>query len=253
MIIRRPARALPLLIATALLLGVAAPARAASLEGFARDGSLLGIDISKWQGAPEWWRLPRAGVQFVIARATITLLNGKTVEDPQYPRNRRRANALGIPFTAYHYARPRWSLNSAVRQADRFVDAARLLPKNLVPVLDLEESGGLGSKRLIRWVRAWLTEVEARIGVKPMIYVSPSFWTDRMADTRWFANHGYRLWIAHWTSQPKPRVPAGNWAGRGWTLWQLCDCGEVAGIDGPVDVNLHNGTRIWRLKIRNNR
>jgi lysozyme len=250
--IRRSARAVPVLVAIALLFGVAAPARAESLENFAREGTMLGIDVSKWQGAPKWWRVRDAGVEFVIARATITTSNGKTVEDPEYLRNRWRAAKLGIPFTAYHYAQPRWSLRSAIRQADRFVDAARLRPGHLVPVLDLEQTGGLGSTRLIKWVRTWLAQVETRIGVKPMIYVNPSFWTERMADTRWFARHGYRLWIAHWKA-PNPRVPAGNWAGHGWTLWQRCDCGRVTGISGPVDVDLLNGTSVGKLRIRNNR
>jgi GH25 family lysozyme M1 (1,4-beta-N-acetylmuramidase) len=32
-------------------------------------------------------------------------------------------------------------------------------------------------------------------------------------------------------------VPAANWGGRSWTIWQVCDCGTVAGISGPVDVD----------------
>ena len=239
---------LPLALAAALFLALGTPVEAASLSSYARDGHLLGLDVSHWQGAPRWKKAKAAGVQFVIAKAS----EAQGFVDNQYARNKRRADALGIPFTAYHFARPDRTTNDAVREADHFVRTARLAGRYLLPVLDLEVTGGLGPKRLIEWTRAWLKRVEQRLGVKPIIYTSPSFWTERMNDTRWFANNGYRLWIAHWRAT-EPRVPAANWGGRGWTLWQVSDCGSVSGIGGCVDVDLYRGTNIAPLRIKRNR
>jgi lysozyme len=115
-------------------------------------------------------------------------------------------------------------------------------------VLDLEKNGGLGIRKLRKWVKAWLARVEARLGVKPIIYTSPSFWHDRMGNSRWFADNGYALWIAHW-HVATPRVPAKNWGGRGWTIWQYDNCGSVEGIDGCVDLDRFNGTNLDALRI----
>jgi GH25 family lysozyme M1 (1,4-beta-N-acetylmuramidase) len=97
-----------------------------------------------------------------------------------------------------------------------------------------------------------LNRVESRLGVRAMIYASPSFWRDHMGNARGFADAGHRLWIAHWDAA-KPSVPASNWGGRGWTVWQHTDNGSVAGISGDVDRDRLNGTSLARLKIKNNR
>ncbi len=239
---------LPLALAAAIVLAVAAPVEAASVSSYSRPGHLVGIDVSHWQGRPTWKKVRADGVQFVFAKAT----EGQGHVDTQYARNKRRADALGIPFTAYHFARPDGSYRDAIKEANHFVRTAGLKGRHMLPVLDLEVTGGLGPKRLIEWTRTWLRQVEKKLGVKPMIYTSPSFWKDRLKDTTWFADNGYRLWVAHWHVS-QPRVPASNWGGRGWTFWQVSDCGKVAGISGCVDVDLYNGTRLARVRIKNNR
>lgn len=167
--------------------------------------------------------------------------------------NKQHVESLAIPFTAYHFARPDRSSGDAIAEADWFVANARLTGKNLVPVLDLEDGGGLGVKKLKAWVKAWLNEVQARIGVTATIYTTTPFWKTHLGDTRWFADNGYRLWIAHWTTASKPSVPAMNWGGRGWTLWQYDSCGTVAGVHGCVDLDRYSGSGIAPLKIKNNR
>jgi GH25 family lysozyme M1 (1,4-beta-N-acetylmuramidase) len=214
----------------------------------ANPGYLEGIDVSHWQGAPRWRQARDAGVQFVIAKAS----EGRTWTDGQYARNHRLAKKLGIPFGAYHFARPGKGANDAVIEADNFVAAAQLRGRDLLPVLDLEDDGGLGVRPLRRWVRAWLDRVELRLGVKPMIYVSPMFWRDKMGDSVWFANHGYRLWVAHW-GVDQPSLPAGNWGGSGWTVWQYDDCGSYAGIAGCADSDRFNGSDLSALTIAVNR
>lgn len=208
-------------------------------------GHLTGIDVSHWQGTIRWDEVDGAGVAFAIAKAT----EGRTVVDDQYANNRANADAYAIPFTAYHFARPDLTDNDARAEANHFVTNADLRGRHLLPVLDLEVSGGLSRKQLIQWARTWLQRVESQLGVKPMIYTTPSFWRDRMGNIQWFAANGYRLWIAHWDVDT-PRVPAGNWGDNGWTLWQTSQCGQVAGIDGCVDLDRYRGTNIDRLRIR---
>ena len=86
-----------------------------------------------------------------------------------------------------------------------------------------------------------------------MIYTNPAFWVERMGNTTWFADNGYPLWISHWTAATQPTVPADNWGGRGWTLWQHAVVGGLDGIIGKVDRDRYAGTTLGPLKIKNNR
>jgi GH25 family lysozyme M1 (1,4-beta-N-acetylmuramidase) len=197
-----------------------------------------GIDVSQYQQAISWPQVAGAGKRFAIMRATL----GQAFLDPMYATNHAGARAVGMQVTAYHFATPSASSGDAVLEADWFVQNAALLPGDLVPALDLEQTGGLSATDLQAWVGAWLGEVYARLGVRSMIYTSPDFWTSYMGDTTMFADQGYAvLWVAHWFV-PIVSVPANNWGGHNWTFWQYDDCGSVPGVTGCVDLDRYNGT-----------
>ena len=204
---------------------------------------LEGIDVSHYQNAINWSLVPGAGKQFVVMQATV----GETYVDPTYATNHAGARAVGLPVAAYHFAWPLTLPNDAVIQADWFAQNAALLPGDLVPALDLEQTGGLSPTDLQAWVGAWLGEVYARLGVRPMIYTSPNFWANAMGDTSMFADQGYAvLWVAHWSTS-SPRIPGNSWGGHGWTFWQYSNCGSVAGITGCVDLDRYNGSALAGL------
>ena len=226
----------------------AAPIRAqlpsdGSTDPAATTGYLEGIDISHWQNTIDWKKVAAAGKRFAIMKAT----QDTDYRDPLYSTNRSGAAAAGIPTTAYHFAEPDASPNDAVLQADHFVSTAKLGAGDLVPALDLEMSGGLGTVALTKWVKTWLDRVKARLDIAPMIYTSPAFWKKYMANTRTIADAGYRvLWIAHW-GVSTPTLPAENWGGRGWTFWQYSNCGTVPGISGWIDAEYFQALTLPRL------
>ncbi len=222
-----------------------------------------GIDVSHWQGTINWTKVAAAGKRFAFLKAS----EASDFVDTTYPTNRTRANAAGILVGAYHFARPDAPLSAAttvgaataaevaataaevdaIAEADHFVDTAAPARGDLLPVLDLETTGGLDVATLQTWVRAFMERVHDRTGIRAMIYVSPSFWKTYMGDTRWFADNGYPvLWIAHWTTATQPTMPASNWGGDGWTFWQYTSSGHVNGIgDGVttrVDLNRYRYT-----------
>jgi lysozyme len=191
---------------------------------------LEGIDVSNWQGVIDWLQVRAAGKRFVIAKAS----EGVGYQDRSYDRNKAGAMAQGLAFGAYHFARPE---NDPVAEADWFIEVAGYRRGMIIPALDLERTGGRSPASLTSWTKAWLQRVYERLGVRAMIYTSPSFWRQNLDNTAWFANHGYAiLWAAHW-ERPGPSVAASNWAGRSWTFWQYSNTGTVPGIDGYVDLN----------------
>ena len=210
----------------------------------AKGPYLPGIDISQWNGRVDFRRVKASGQRFVIARATA----GRLITDSAYARNRAGALAAGLPFTAYHFAMPDRTRDDAIKEADHFLAVAQLRRGMLIPVLDLESGGWIGRTRLTAWVKAWVTRVGDKLGVKPMIYVTQSFWRSYLGDTSWFEAHGYRLWIAHWGTT-SPRVPADSWGGHSWTIWQYSPCGRVPGVSSScVDLDRFRGTDLETLR-----
>ncbi|MGZ8513845.1 MAG: GH25 family lysozyme [Candidatus Limnocylindrales bacterium] len=205
-----------------------------------------GIDVSHWQNTIDWTQVAAAGKRFAFMKAS----EGTTLADPTYATNRSQARAVGLYVGAYHFARPDRTPGDAVAEADYFLAMSQLEAGDLVPVLDLEDAGGLSPAELQGWVAGFLGRIYERTGAHAMIYASPTFWKNAMGDTTWFATNGYGMvWVAHWTSGPAPTVPAQNWGGIGWTFWQYASSGSVPGISGRVDLDRFNGLDLTPLLL----
>lgn len=208
-------------------------------------GTLPGIDVSHWQETIDWGQVAGSGIRFAIAKAS----EGQTYVDPLYATNKAGAAANGIVFGAYHFARPDATEADAILEADHFVDTAQLEVGNLIPVLDIERTGGLSDAEVTEWILTWLGRVTERLGVRPMVYTSPYGWLERTGDTTAVADAGYTvLWVAHWGVE-SPTLPANDWSGNGWTFWQYTDCGSVPGIAGCVDMDWFEGTSFDAVTI----
>jgi lysozyme len=202
--------------------------------------SLLdGIDVSYHQGTIDWGQVATAGKRFAFVRATA----GTLTADTAYATNRAGARAAGLAVGSYHFANPDTAVNDASNEASWFLRNATVASGDLLPVLDFETANGLDPASLTSWAQTWLSQVSAATGVRPIIYTTPNFWATSMADTDWFARNGYAvLWIANWTTASQPAVPAGGWAGNGWSFWQPSSSGTVPGITGAVDLDRFNGS-----------
>jgi GH25 family lysozyme M1 (1,4-beta-N-acetylmuramidase) len=210
------------------------------------SGYLEGVDVSSYQGTIDYPKVKAAGKRFIVAKTS----EGIGFVDPKWLTNKTNALAAGLALTGYHFARPDGNLGTtgAVKEADWFASQLGLKAGMIVPALDLEVAGTNTVAQMQAWVGAWLGEVYAKTGMRPMIYTSPAFWSKYLGNTSMFADQGYKiLWVAHW-GVSSPTVPANNWGGRGWTFWQYDDCGSVPGIpNGCVDLDRYHGTDFTAL------
>src|SRR5439155_3981857 len=104
--------------------------------------------------------------------------------------------------------------------------------------LDLEDP--LGTQSAAQVAQAALTflqHVEALSGRKPLMYTSPSYFTQTLKSPAGFDS--YVLWIAHW-QVTCPNIPQPPW--QDWAIWQRTSTGAVDGIKGMVDLDEFNGT-----------
>lgn len=207
--------------------------------------TLAGIDVSHWQDTIDWRKVARAGKVFAFMKAT----DGHDYVDPTFLTNRAGARANGLMVGAYHFARPDPSKGDAVEEARWFVRHADPQPGSLLPVLDMETSKGLDQQEVTLWARRWVAEVRRLTGVTPLVYTSPYGWLARTGDSRALARDGAPLWVAHW-GVSEPTLPAGDWDGQGWRVWQHTSHGHVAGIAGRVDLDVAQGRTLGRITIR---
>ncbi len=204
-----------------------------------------GIDVSHWQDAIDWTKVAEAGKRFAFMKAT----DGADYVDPTYVANRAAARANGLMVGAYHFSRPDASKGDARAEARFFVRVADPKPGDLLPVLDIETSRGLNQAGVTKWITTWVAEVRRLTGVIPMVYTSPYGWQTRTGDTRVVAREGAPLWVAHW-GVSSPTLPAGDWDGHGWIVWQHTSSGKVPGIVGRVDLDRLAGTALGRIIVR---
>lgn len=206
------------------------------------------MDVSRFQGPIDWNRVKRDRIDFAFVQASrgsgddCTVRPRRCGTDAWYEANYTAARAVGIPVGAYHRAfvngdTLREAKADAREEARVFLRRVGQLRRgDLLPVLDLEPPyDGLTPRRLRGWTRVWLRRVREALGVRAMIYTSKYGW-EPTGDTRIFARAGHRLWVAHWEVR-SPLVPARNWSGRGWSVWQFSSSGHVNGVRGPVDLN----------------
>lgn len=156
--------------------------------------------------------------------------------------------SYGIPCGAYHYAKPSSDLNTAVTQADDFINVLQQGfgtgdYGDLMPVIDVEApvDKSLTTTELVNWVDKFRHHFEEKTRRRLMIYTGLFFielYDDFKVPGRGYPLNDMPLWIAMYTRVPtNPPFPpnVGGWTR--WTIWQFTDEGKLDGIGSPVDLN----------------
>lgn len=191
--------------------------------------SIHGIDVSKYQERINWEAVQDMEVEDVrIGFAFIKATEGLGNTDACFRRNWEKAGELGLPRGAYHFF---LAPKNGADQAENFIKRVELMRGDLPPVLDVEQTYGVGPERLRTEVKAFLDRVETHYGVTPIIYTNVDFYNRYLKD--YFDS--YPLWVAHYLRKDRPRIA------RSWAFWQYSESGHINGIRGRVDFNVFNG------------
>lgn len=201
-----------------------------ALRTCAAGATLNGIDVSYYQGTVNWSAVKGAGQSFAFARVS----DGVSYPDSKFTTNWPAMKKAGVVRGVYQYFRPTQDVQAQVDLLfSKLAAAGGLAPGDLPPVLDLETSGGLPSATVVARAKSWLAKVEAKIGVKPIVYTAAF-----MSSSIGTSFGPYPLWVANYGATC-PLMPSG-WTV--WKFWQRSDSGKVAGVSGNVDTNLFNGS-----------
>ncbi len=191
---------------------------------------IKGIDVSSYQGKPDWAKVAKAGYKFAILR-----IHQKTGVDNSFEYNYKNCKSNGILAGGYKYS---YALTptQAVDEAEAVIEVLNGRGLDFPVFYDLEWSRqeSLGKQAIENIAVAFLTRIK-KAGYKVGIYCSRSWYINYISDNL----KKYDCWIANY---PKPQLDNGTLQERLRPSigvgWQYSSKGKVSGINGSVDMNV---------------
>lgn len=194
--------------------------------------SLVGIDVSTWQGYIDWEQVRDSGIEFAIIRIGYRgTEQGTLAEDDMAQTNYAGAKAAGLKVGAYFFSQA----ITPEEARDEAIYAMQIIKDwelDLSLVYDWEyvsedaRTANVDARLLTDCTVAFCREVEKN-GYQSMIYFNPT-----QAHKQMFLEEltDYRFWLAMYdTVMTYPHKV---------DMWQYTNRGYVPGINGNVDVNL---------------
>jgi len=185
------------------------------------------IDISHWQGFPDFAKVRAAGVIACIMKAT----EGASYVDPNRAKNSINATKAGIKCCTYHWLSPGSDAEAQIAHYLATVDP--VLGERMV--IDYEEAGCTlaGLKEAVQALLDDPRELQVTIYSGHLLKEQLGSKNDAL-----LAEHT-DLWLAQYTTGT-PSWPSSTYSK--WTLWQYSESGAVDGITGSaVDLDRFNG------------
>lgn len=192
--------------------------------------AIHGIDVSYAQGKIDWQKVRAMSEDSVhISFAFIKATEGVASIDPYFQRNWREAAKAGIICGAYHYFKPS---KNGKWQARLFMQTVKVERGDLPMVVDVEELNRVSPDKMRQELKDYLSTIEKKTGVRPIIYTVISFYRDYLRG--YFDDYSY--WMANY-HQPELNMKDKIH----WLFWQHSDEATVSGIYHTVDFDAFNG------------
>lgn len=193
---------------------------------------MKGIDVSTYQGYPDWTKVQADGVEFAMIKASQGLAESSEAylfRDSKFVYNITNAAAAGIRCGVYHYFTAQTEAECD-REAEFFL--SQIAPYRdkiaLYAAVDVESIylQDLSKSTLTMLVNRFC-EAVAQAGYVPLVYTNPDWLRNRLGDvSQWY------LWLALWRSKLLKPSGYGN-----MVIWQW-GSEVVDGITGKVDANI---------------
>ena len=179
-----------------------------------------GIDLSHYQGEVFW---ETVGENTKMAYVYLKATEGGDHIDAQYERNIDLAHRYGLKVGSYHFFRPKTPLAT---QLQNFITQCRPGEQDLIPMIDVETTGGLPTDEFCDSLLIFLDMVEQAYHQQPLIYTFRNFYNRHLIGQI----NDYKLMIAMYTEEEPVLAD-----GRDITMWQYTSHGRIIGIRGSVD------------------
>ena len=198
------------------------------IDKYKTTDTMIGIDVSKWQGNIDWEKVKNAGSEFAIIRIGHQKgIKGEYIIDPYFKHNLENAKKNNIPVGVYFYSYAD-SIDEAKKQAEWIIEQLDGEKLELGISYDWESFSLYNSINLSFYnfsnARDMFLMTVEKHGYKGMLYSSKYY-----LENIWLPLE-YDTWLAHYTNST-------NYMGE-YYLWQMCNTGRIDGISGDVDINI---------------
>nr|WP_303223750.1 glycoside hydrolase family 25 protein [uncultured Blautia sp.] len=186
------------------------------------------IDVSSYQGKPDWAKVKKAGINFAILR-----IHQKNGPDTSFEHNYKgcRANKIAVGGYKYSYA---LTEAQALKEAEETLAVldGRELDLPVFYDLEWEKQRKLGKEAVEKIAVVFLDHIK-KAGYKVGIYCNVD-WYQNVLSTKL---KSYDLWLARYPANDDGTVQTRLKPEQG-IGWQYSSKGKVAGISGNVDMDL---------------
>lgn len=195
---------------------------------YKRKNSLVGIDISKWQGEIDFEKVKAAGCEFVMIRIGYQDgIDGESVLDPYFERNMKGAISNDLKIGVYYYSYANKE-KDAKEQAMWVLDVLSDYEIDLPVVFDWENWKNFNLYKVslydINNIADTFLNIIKKSGYRSMLYGSKYY-----LENIW--NVDYKdIWLAHYVDNTDYND--------NYMMWQLCSDGKIDGIEGYVDIDV---------------
>lgn len=194
--------------------------------------SVLGIDVSYWQGEINWTLVKAAGVDFAMIRmAWRGNTEGGIEPDSLAAENYRGAKDAGVKTGAYFFSQA-ITPEEAVEEAEYLLEMIKDWKFEMPIVFDWEQSGGprtvdMNPRTLTDCAKAFCQTIEDA-GYDAMVYfnMNQAYYEMYLEELS-----QYGFWLALYESDMVFPYKV--------DMWQYTSTGSVPGINGNVDLNLY--------------
>lgn len=199
------------------------------IEKYKNNETEIGIDVSKWQGEIDWQAVKNAGAEFAIIRIGYqTDYDGENKEDEYFRKNIEGATKAGLKVGGYFYSYAK-TTKEAEEQANWVINKLSGYKLDLPVAFDWESWTSFAKCSMSFYdlnnnAKTFIKRLNDN-GYKASIYGSKNY-----LQTMWYADEYEDVWLAHYTKQTDYK---GN-----YQIWQMCDTGRIAGINGAVDIDI---------------
>ncbi len=198
------------------------------IKNYKTSNTMIGIDVSTWQGNINWEKVKNSGVSFAIIRIGYgPNKDGKIIMDDQFKNNLKNAKKVGIKVGLYFYSYA-LSCDEAKKEANWVINKLDGEAIDLPIAFDWESFDDFNSYHinfndLNKIADSFMKEIEEH-NYKSMLYGSCKY-LEQVWNLR-----KYPTWLAHYTSNTDYI--------NNYYIWQITSSGKVDGISGNVDLDI---------------
>ena len=202
------------------------------ISKYKNENTMIGVDVSAWQGSINFAKAKKDGVEAAIIRLGYGPSSGQLKLDSKFKANLKGFKEQNIPVGVYFYSYAK-TKEDVKKQAEFIIKNLNGETLDLPIAFDWENWGSYNKYNLsfkdLNDLYLTFSEEIQKAGYNSMLY-SSAYYLNRLWDVH------NNTWVAYYTSN--------NDFKKEYMMWQATSKGKVSGISGPVDIDIIYNNKI---------